>query len=470
MRFFVAGAAFLAALVAGTHTDDHVSDGSTTNSCDDGVFCNGISLPTTSGGCTPLDDPCDDLDDTTVDTCDEEYRRCYHVVASGDDAVCRVDCVSDCEGKDCGEDGCGSFCGTCETGEGCSGVGLCTVGTLEGTCNAPLNLGGGDSPYVLALPDDGDRITVVTEGDTSNAVHLLVPSCNYLTAAPELVYAFEVPEELVADGASVGFDIRVHGYDTVLEVMFGTCAIDNSIGCADDSVPPGEFGSRVAGMITTAGSYYVMVDGFSSSEKGEFELTATFVRNCEPECDGNFCGADLCGAQCGSCGDGETCNLEDTRCYPSDCEPQCAGVNRVCGADGCGGTCGTCGGDECVALRRRVDDYGAIAPTPTHTRTQSLSRALAHPLSHSRSHQPIHSLSLTHRHLTSTHARAQPKTGTAWVRASAWRRRATPCRTPPACPSTIATTTVPSATRAAAATSSAAPTASATTPPAACRT
>ena len=32
---------------------------------------------------------------------------------------CVAGCVPDCEGKDCGNDGCGGSCGTCEEGAGC---------------------------------------------------------------------------------------------------------------------------------------------------------------------------------------------------------------------------------------------------------------------------------------------------------------------------------------------------------------
>ena len=85
----------------------------------------------------------------------------------------------------------------------------------------------------------------------------------------------------------------------------------------------------------------------STTDKGPFELVTTFVKECVPICDGNFCGPDLCGGFCGSCPLGSECNAN--RCYPENCRPDCD--TRACGDDGCGGTCGTCdeaGGRFCL--------------------------------------------------------------------------------------------------------------------------
>ena len=104
-----------------------------------------------------------------------------------------------------------------------------------------------------------------------------------------------------------------------------------------------------------------MVDGYSTTDLGPFELTTLFVNGCVPLCDGNFCGDDQCGGTCGSCADGETCNLSDNRCYISDCQPQCS--TRECGEDGCGGSCGKCqGGLYCLGDSITTED-GSIPPS-----------------------------------------------------------------------------------------------------------
>ena len=48
-------------------------------------------------------------------TCQSQYKICV------DDAGC----LGTCEGKDCGDDGCGTDCGTCPTGMACDGAGIC---------------------------------------------------------------------------------------------------------------------------------------------------------------------------------------------------------------------------------------------------------------------------------------------------------------------------------------------------------
>jgi len=442
--------ALLAACILASLVLFQPADAEDKNLCDDGIFCNGISFMTTSGKCTMVVNPCDDLDDTTTDSCNEAKKRCYHE-AIVNASKCITACVSNCAGKECGEDGCNGFCGSCATGSGCqttttTGEGdaevttaTCVAGMQEGTCDKPFNLGSnpsGEAKYTVefgfecvetatpSLPVDKaaceavtdlsdtnecsavmrdcasaksgscpagctdpateggsctgnpgdstapactykqrDRTTVVTQGDTSNSVHKMTPSCNYLTAAPERAYSFEVPAAMVANGAYVGYDIRVQGYDTVLEVMYGNCSTKNSIGCSDDATPPGSLGSKVSGKMTQPGTYYVLVDGFSSKDYGEFTLTAIFVKGCQPQCDGNFCGDDNCGGKCGACpalGDGTARECRaDNRCYNTTCLPQCA--NRTCGEDGCGGSCGTCPTDQ-YCLGESIDpDLGGGA-------------------------------------------------------------------------------------------------------------
>ena len=427
------------------------ADAQDKNLCDDGIFCNGISFQTTSGKCTKVVDPCDDLDDTTTDSCNEAKKRCSHEVIVNA-STCFTDCVPECEGKECGQDAkCNGFCGSCAEGSGCqisttvegdATTATCVAEVQDGTCDNPFNLGstidssganyavefgfecvetatpslpadkaaceavtdlseptacsavmrdcasaksfscpeGCTDPEAAGDPCSGvstapackykerNHTQVETSGTTSGSVHKMTPSCNYLTAAPERAYSFEVPAAMVANGAYVGYDIRVQGYDTVLEVMYGNCSIKNSISCSDDATPPGELGSKVSGKMTQPGTYYVLVDGFSSKDFGAFTLTAIFVNGCQPQCDGNFCGDDSCGGKCGACSADEECRtgeMAHNRCYKTTCTPQCA--NRVCGEDGCGGSCGTCGSGE-LCLGESFKNGGVPPPVETVAR------------------------------------------------------------------------------------------------------
>ncbi|MDP6945405.1 MAG: MopE-related protein, partial [Myxococcota bacterium] len=77
-------------------------------------------------GFTAADD-CNDADDTTYPGADE--------VADGIDNDCNglVDdgiCVPDCDGRECGPDGCGGLCGSCPDGI-CQPGGVCEEGCLD---------------------------------------------------------------------------------------------------------------------------------------------------------------------------------------------------------------------------------------------------------------------------------------------------------------------------------------------------
>lgn len=63
-------------------------------------------------------------------------------------------------------------------------------------------------------------------------------------------------------------------------------------------------------------------------------------KRCVPDCTGKECGPDGCGGFCGYCKEGDTC--KDGRCVK--CVPDCTG--KECGDDGCGGSCGQCQGTD----------------------------------------------------------------------------------------------------------------------------
>jgi hypothetical protein len=129
-------------------------------------------------------------------------RRCdYQIIeplAPGC-ARCNGACVGDCTGKICGDDGCGSSCGTCGATEACNASFMCTpfsslVGMsviffsyiviyLIGTCSNPIEIGS-----LINVTNFGFKYTL--SYDNSKSVHLLVPSCNSASTAPELVLIF----------------------------------------------------------------------------------------------------------------------------------------------------------------------------------------------------------------------------------------------------------------------------------------
>ncbi len=298
--------------------------------CSDGVFCNG-SERFVAGACAAGSDPCNDDADCTADTCDEATQTCAHALAQDDCASCAADCTPDCTGRICGDDGCGGTCGDCPAGSGCTIGGQCNPADQAGTCASPLPLLPEGTPLI-------GRHTV--EGDTSMGLHQEVPTCNSTSTAVEVVYVFTVDE-------AMGLEAMSLGYDTVLHLR-RACDDDGpaaTVGCSDDSAPPGDYGSRITTLLDP-GTYYLIVDGFDATQYGPFTLELKFTAGCAPRCDGLFCGGDDgCGGDCGTCNDGFTCF--EGRCKMDPCMPQCEG--RTCGGDGCGGSCGECQGAElCV--------------------------------------------------------------------------------------------------------------------------
>lgn len=315
--------------------------GHTEVTCSDGVFCNGDER-WVNGRCIAGSDPCDDGAECTVDVCDEAAGLCDHVLGGPECEACFAkNCNPHCRGAVCGDDGCGGSCGSCAPGEACLS-GACSVANQPGTCSQPLPLVAAGTPLL------GDHVLT---GDTTGGLNEVVPSCNSTSTAREVIYTFTVTE-------TVGIDARSSGFDTVLHLRKGDCgAAAATVGCSDDAAPPGDYGSRVAALLTP-GTYYLIVDGFDSASFGAYTLNIRFAAGCVPQCDGRFCGGtDGCGGTCGTCPEGEECNTAG-RCVSSPCQPDCNG--RKCGDDGCGGTCGTCAdGQLCVV------ETGACKSFPT---------------------------------------------------------------------------------------------------------
>ncbi|NOZ87938.1 MAG: LamG domain-containing protein [Deltaproteobacteria bacterium] len=196
---------------------------------------------------------------TSCGTCADANDQCV----SG-----KCECIPDCNGKECGDDGCGGSCGTCAGGEGlvCHD-GTCMPPTCEGLCGGRSD---GDCWCDPGCLDKRDCCPDMCEfcGDQ-------VPAC---------------PKDCG---------------DSICDKDAG----ENCINCFVDC-PCG--------------------DGEKCGAEGEC---------CAPDCSGKECGNDGCGGSCG------TCKGDDAECINGicECEPDCEG--KECGDDGCGNSCGACGSD-----------------------------------------------------------------------------------------------------------------------------
>ena len=208
-----------------------------------------------------------------------------------------VDCTPDCEGKECGDDGCGGACGECAGGIACS-EGVCCTPDCDGkTCG-----------------DDGCGATC---GECGEEQACLDGACQCL------------PD---CEGKACGPD--------GCEGTCGECPDNHDCVNAECLCIP-----NCEGKVCGANGC-----GESCGECPEYHECEEGECVCVPQCNGKECGPDLCDGMCGECADNHECD-EDGACI---CIPNCG--DMICGTDGCGGSCGlcaeglTCVGGDCVCV------------------------------------------------------------------------------------------------------------------------
>lgn len=243
------------------------------------------------------------------------------------DGIC-CEAAANCEGKDCGSDGCGGSCGDCPVGGTCK-KGLCDVpcdecteGTIRcvGTSQwATCEEVGGCWVWPAEMVDcpAGEQCVCLTatEGDT----------CEPTRGKECLCVADCQGKDCGSDGCG-GSCGQCEGFNVICEAGLCQCA---GPACGE----------------TCCASYQVCTDALDC---------------CDPACEGQECGEDGCGGLCGVCEGGEwvscvlgTCVCQGTvcpkACCPNSqvchgdgncCTEQCDG--KECGANGCGGVCGLC--------------------------------------------------------------------------------------------------------------------------------
>lgn len=238
------------------------------------------------------------------------------------------DAAANCEGKECGDDGCGGGCGDCPEGGTCE-KGLCEIPCdecLEGAircvgsdqwANCSNEGGCWVWPAETTACPKGEQCVCLTAADsdtcepTPGKECLCVADCNGKDCGPD------------GCGGSCG---QCAGVNVVCQA--GVCQ------CAGPACNE-----------TCCTSYQVCTDGLEC---------------CDPACENMECGEDGCGGLCGICEGGEwvscvlgTCVCQGTvcpkACCPNTqicdadgncCSEQCDG--KECGANGCGGVCGLC--------------------------------------------------------------------------------------------------------------------------------
>lgn len=265
--------------------------GSTCGSCCDGQECEGakciggpgcqVEPVPACGGCLCEDcvcsmDPycCQVMwDDLCVEECLEQCGGCGS--------------SPDCQGKECGANGCGGSCGECPVGWACTDVGQC-VDNCESEC---------------AGKDCGPDGCGGNCGTCGEGAECVAGECLEECGGVDFVGCCDGDvQHYCEDGFQLLVDCAAQGL---------TCGWRATLGWYDCS------------------------EEQQADPSGTFPLWCPGV--CPPECDEKECGPDGCGGTCGECGSGEVCVVDVCKLA---CEPQCVGLS--CGGDGCGGQCGEC--------------------------------------------------------------------------------------------------------------------------------
>ncbi len=340
--------------------------------CVTGWFC----TATWQGGddgcdceCGAYDPDCDDPS-ASVYRC-EDWQTCD---ANGH---CVGECVPDCEGKQCGDDGCGKRCGTCAAGTTCNDDDQCAAGWV---CE-PYYLGDGyscDCGCGAYDPDCDDPELWISgceswqrcDANGACTPDACTPECAGKQCGPDGcggtcggcpldalqcvdgVCLADSCKGIPSEGCCDGSTLRRCSYGTLTAsdcAEYDDAAICGwdadayypGYACGADVDPVGDPSGELPLVCPAcepgcAGKECGAADGCGGTCGCPVGLTcqAGQCLYCAPMCYGKACGADGCGGSCGECADGGVCVAGQC------CTPACEG--KTCGADGCGGTCGSC--------------------------------------------------------------------------------------------------------------------------------
>jgi len=197
-------------------------------------------------------------------------------------------CTPDCTGKNCGSDGCDGTCGSCSVGGECNN-GQCSTAPSEfgGTCDtATLSF----APFTLQG---------TTEGASSDYELDFGECAGYNTLGPDVVHSM-----FVYSTKTYKVTLNPDFYGTVY--ILSDCDDPNgSCLAGTDSFTANS--KEVLFTPPSTGTYYLIVDSYTTLSTGAFTLTVTEDEACVPSCGANECGEDGCGGSCGTCTGGATC-------------------------------------------------------------------------------------------------------------------------------------------------------------------
>ncbi|HEY8430844.1 MAG TPA: hypothetical protein VIL20_20835 [Sandaracinaceae bacterium] len=282
-------------------------------------------------------------------------------------------CTPSCDGRSCGDDGCGGSCGSCPSDRSCSASGTCVCAGGRTDCGGACVDTSSDEAHCGGC---GNACASAEQCVSGTCVAVCTPSCDGRSCGDD------------GCGGSCGSCPAGRTCDASGQCVCPAGRTECGGACVDTSRDP----SHCGGCGAACPSGQACTGGACA---------------CVPTCGGRECGDDGCGGSCGTCGDGRVCaggacecaesltrcggecvdvRVDERHCggcgvacaagetcvagactaSPPDagCAPACEG--RACGDDTCGGSCGACeadrvcgAGGQCLCTDGRTECDGA---------------------------------------------------------------------------------------------------------------
>ncbi len=256
-------------------------------------------------------------------------------------------CTPSCEGKICGDNGCGGSCGQCKD----ANQPYCDAGKCSATCKP--------SCANKQCGDDGCGGTCGTcsDGASCSSEHQCVPKAWYCDAH---LYATAGPLATCDCGCGAPDpDCQAKGPITgcpsaaTCDAGKGTCAAKwcaSQSACAKPSWCVGDYavGDGTRKGVCAPPNPIGYAPGHPCVVDESCATSLCVAGSCRIHCvlDKDCPNGQACVGDCGTCG-GDQKFCQGGQCVAT-CEPSCGG--KQCGDDGCGGSCGTCTSGTCSKL------------------------------------------------------------------------------------------------------------------------
>ena len=241
---------------------------------------------------------------------------CFEIETANFDSGYEEPCVPECNGKQCGSDGCGGSCGTCE-GQACSADFQCVPFNCESLefdevkLATVSNWSGTYKRYEAYVKNNA-------AGDTNVPDLLMMTFYTYDAEEDEWSYRTELLEgsETLASFEEDETTVLLYEDYNVEEETVGGYFVQESGTLNFTEVKAGTLESKGNGSfrLMQVDTDLVQIAGGKC-----YDASLTWDTICIPNCEGKQCGSDGCGGSCGEgCGVDETCNAE-FQCVADSC-------------------------------------------------------------------------------------------------------------------------------------------------------